>query len=146
MEESKHYPKLLMCPNPFYKVLARDRDGSCHTLFVLATEDTGQQQKASPAAIEAMSKILKIDSSYIANPEGDISLLIGLENAELLLREVYYINGNIVTKTQFTKDIMPSSSWLTNELVIVGSVGGSAFKTSSNVHFVDTSNADMLKT
>ena len=27
---------------PFYKVLARDRDGSCHTLFVLAKEDIGQ--------------------------------------------------------------------------------------------------------
>ena len=27
---------------PFHKVLARDRDGSCHTLFVLAKEDIGQ--------------------------------------------------------------------------------------------------------
>ena len=92
-----------------------------------------------------MSKVLKIDSSYIANPEGDISLLICLENAELLLREMYYINGNIVTKTLFTKDIMPSSSLVTNELVIVGSVVGSAFGTRSNVHFADTSNADMFK-
>ena len=86
---------------PFYKVLCRDRDGSCHTLFVLATEDIGQRQKASPEAIEAMAKILQIDSSYIANPEGDISLLIGLENAELLLREVYYINSKLVAKTAF---------------------------------------------
>ena len=68
---------------PFHKVLARDRDGSCHTLFVLAKEDIGQRQKAIPAAIEAMAKILKIDSNYIADPEGEISLLIGLENAEL---------------------------------------------------------------
>ena len=92
-----------------------------------------------------MAKILNIDSNYIANPEGDISLLIGLENAELLLREVYYINGNMVNKPQFTKDIMPSSSWLTNELVIVGSIGGSGFGANSNVHSADTSNADMLK-
>ena len=63
----------------------------------------------------------------------------------MLLREVYYINGKLVAKTQFTKDIMSSSSWLTNELVIVGSVGGSSFGTNSNVHFADTSNADMLK-
>ena len=61
---------------PFFKVLARDRDGSCHTLFVLATEDIGHRQKASNAAIEAMAKILKIDSNYIPNPEGEISLLI----------------------------------------------------------------------
>ena len=92
-----------------------------------------------------MAKILKIDSNYIANPEGDISLLIGLENTELLLQEVYYINSNMVNKPQFTKDIMPSSSWLSNELVIVGSIGGSGFGANSNVHFADTSNADMLK-
>ena len=103
---------------PFYKVL-------CHPLFVLATEDIGQRQKASQEAIEAMAKILRIDSSHIANPEGDISLLIGPENAELLLREVYYINSKLVSKTAFTKDIMPSSSYLTNQLVIVDSIGGS---------------------
>ena len=79
---------------PFYIVLARDRDGSYHTLFVLATENISQRQKASPAAIEAMSKILKIDSNYIENLEGDLFLL--------LLREVYYINGNMVTNPQFT--------------------------------------------
>ena len=92
-----------------------------------------------------MAKILTIDSNCIANPEKEISLLIGLENAEFLLREVHYINGNMVSNPQFTKDIMPSSSWLTNELVIVGSIGGNGFGGHSNVHFADTSNANMLK-
>ena len=82
---------------------------------------------------------------YIANHEGEISLLIGLENAELLLREVYYINGVMVIKPSFTKDIMRSSSWLTNELVIVGSIGGNCFGGHSNVHFSQTDNAEMLK-
>ena len=50
---------------PFYKVLVRDRDGSCHTFFVLATEDIGHRQKASVLAIYAMAKILKIDPHYI---------------------------------------------------------------------------------
>ena len=40
---------------------------------------------------------------------------------------------------------MPSSSLLTNQLVIVGSIGGSSFGTSSNVHHSDISNADLLK-
>ena len=45
----------------------------------------------------------------------------------------------------FTKDIMPSSSWLTNELVVVGSIGGNAFGGHSNEHFSQTDNVDMLK-
>ena len=95
---------------PVYNILARYRDGSCHTLFVLATEDIGHRQKASVMAVEAMAKIIKVDPHCIANPEGEISLLIGLENTELLLREVYYINGVVVEKPSFTKDIMPSTS------------------------------------
>ena len=68
---TKTLSQVIDVTTPFYKVLCRDREGSCHPLFVLATEDIGQPQKPSQEAIEAMANILRIDSSHIANPELD---------------------------------------------------------------------------
>ena len=63
--------------------------------------------------------MLHVNTDYIDNNQGMIYILIGLESANLLLREIHYVAGIPVQKSFFTKDIMLGNSVLTNKMVMV---------------------------
>ena len=90
--------------------------------------------------------MFRIPPHLISNPEGDIDLLIGLERGQLLLREVYQVDGNDVQKTHFSKDLQLCSSILTDLLVCKGAMDGERFGERNSIFYSDsTPNAHLLK-
>ena len=78
-------------------------------LFILATEDIGFKRRAEDVVISNIAKMLHVNKDYIDNPQGMIDILIGLESANLLLREVHYVAGILVQKSIFSKDMCPTT-------------------------------------
>ena len=62
-----------------------------HRMFILATEDIGFKRRAKDIVIANIAKMFNVNVDYIANPNGKIDILIGLESANLLLREVMLV-------------------------------------------------------
>ena len=91
---------------------ARCRNNACVPLFILATEDIGFKRRAEAIEIANIAKMLNANKDNIANPNGQIDICIGLESANLWLREVHYVAGIPVQKSFFTKDIMLGNSVL----------------------------------
>ena len=112
---------------PFYKLQARTRYGNYVPLFVLGTEDIGYKKGAPAEVLDAIAKMFRVPPNLLSNPEGEIDLLIGLKSGQLLLREVYQVNGKDLMKSHFSKDLQLCSSLLTNLLVCKGAVGGQRF-------------------
>ena len=82
-----------------------------------------------------IAKLLKVPPGLIQNPEGPFDLLIGLVSSDLLLREVYTVDGAPVHKSFFTKDLMLASSPVASLLSIKGrwAARGSGQKTLSSI-------------
>ena len=61
--------------------------------FVLGTEDIGFRKGAPAEVLDGVAKMFRFPPHLLSNPEGKIDLLIGLESGQLLLREVYQVDG-----------------------------------------------------
>ena len=103
---------------PFFKIFIKTRSGKSVPMFVLATEDIGYKRRVEDDVMVTLAKPFKIPPRYLKNPEGPIDLLIGLESAELLLREVYYVDNNPIEKSWFMKDLMLAASPASSQLAI----------------------------
>ena len=93
-----------------------------------------------------VAKMFRVPPHLLSNPEGEIDLLIVLESGQLLLREVYQVNGKDLMKSHFSKDLQLCSSLLTDLLVCKGAVGGQRFGEGNSIYYSDsTPNAHLLK-
>ena len=106
-------------------------------LFILATEDIGFKRRAEDVVISNIAKMLHVNKDYIDNPQGMIDILIGLESANLLLREVHYVAGILVQKSIFSKDML-GNSVLTN-------IGGMKFEEANSIYNPDSHPANLLR-
>ena len=77
-------------------------NNACVPLFITATEDIGSKRRAEDVVIANIAKMIHVNKHYIANPHRMIDILIGLESANLLMREVHYVAGIPVQKSFFT--------------------------------------------
>ena len=68
-------------------------------MFVLATEDIGFKRRAEEFGIQNIAKMFNVNPTFIQNPQGPIDILIGLESANLLLREVHFVAGQPIIKS-----------------------------------------------
>ena len=87
--------------------------------------------------------MLHVNKDYIDNPQGMIDILIGLESANLLLREVHYVAGIPVKKSFYSKDIMLGNSVLTNKMVIKSAIGGMTFGEANSIYYSDSQPANL---
>ena len=102
-------------------------------MFVLETECIGTKRCVDRSIIATIAQMLHIDHRYIQNPSGNIDLLIGLENANLLLFQIHTVHGKQVHNTFFTKDIILATSQASKGLVLKGSIGGQNFGDQNDV-------------
>ena len=121
----------------------QDEQLACVPFFILATEDIGFKRRAEDVIISNIAKMLHVNKDYIDNPQGMIDILIGLESANLLLREVHYVAGIPVKKSFYTKDIMLGNSVLTNKMVIKSAIGGMTFGEANSIYYSDSQPANL---
>ena len=96
-------------------------------MFILSTEDIGWKKRVDDNLIITLSKLLRVPPGLLQNIEGPIDILIGLENSDLLLKQVHSVDGNDVHKSFLSKDLQVAASPVSSLLAIKGAVGGSRF-------------------
>ena len=130
---------------PFFKVYLRTRDGKSCPCFVLSTDDIGHKKRVDDRLLLTIAKLLRVPPGLIQNPEGPIDILIGLESSDLLLRQVYSVDGAPVHKSFFSKDLQLAASPVASLLAIKGAVGGSRFGDENSVFYSSSQPANMLR-
>ena len=130
----KSLTELKTISTPFYRVYFQRRDRKeLDSAFFLSTPDIGDRAQTGPEVLNLLGRLHGLDPRLLDNPMGPISLLIGLENSDLLLEPVTVLDGRPLQKWNLTKDLKLNQSPLSRLIVCTGAIGGMKFSEEARV-------------
>lgn len=112
------------CRMPFYSLPMMDKNGTIEDMLVLGTESIGFRNQIPLPILNKICCDLKIPSDKVDITWGEITLLIGLENASLLSYPISKYDGIQIRKSEAYKNLLVCQNILSDKLLLAGSCFG----------------------